>query len=202
MSLSQGWDMICSIKGCRGAVHGHGFCSRHYTQWRRHGDPTHKGRNYLKGKTAEERFWAYVRKRRGPGACWEWTGSVISTGYGKIHVAPGIPALAHRYSYELHHGPIPKGLFVCHRCDNRLCVNPRHLFCGTQQENVADMIDKGRGNWRGINGVDNHQAKLTDDIVRAIRTSPEPAWKAAERHGVSKSLIHAIRQRRLWAHIE
>lgn len=194
--------MICSIEGCGGAARSLGYCERHYTKWYRHGDPLHSGRRYHKGLTPEQRFWVYVRKRRGPGACWEWIGMTISTGYGAYHVAPGIRAMAHRYSYELHHGPIGKGLFVCHRCDNRLCVNPRHLFCGTQRQNVADMLDKGRGNWRGMKGTDNHQAKIDPDVVRAIRTSSDTAQTAAEQYGLSKSLIYAIRQRRLWRHID
>ena len=194
--------MICSIEGCVGTVHGHGLCSRHYTKLRRHGDPLHAGRRYHKGLTTEERFWAYVSRRRGKGVCWEWTGTVISTGYGKIHLGPGQPGLAHRYSYELHYGPIPAGLFVCHHCDNRRCVNPRHLFCGTQQDNVDDMEAKGRAVKRGAHGETNGGARLAEAAVRDIRASSDAAQKIAEQHGVSVSLIYAIRQRRIWKHIK
>lgn len=194
--------MLCSIDGCQEPVHGHGFCVCHYTRWHRHGDPLYQKHQYHKGLPPEQRFWAYVQKQRGPGACWNWLGGTISTGYGKYHIVPGWGMLAHRYSYELLCGQIPPGLFVCHRCDNRLCVNPKHLFCGTQQQNVDDMRRKGRGHWRGMKGTDNHQAKIDEVIVRDIRTSAAPAKKAAEQYGISIQLIYAIRARRLWAHID
>lgn len=194
--------MICSVDGCGGNARGHGFCEKHYTKWYRHGDPLHAERRYHKGATAEQRFWAYVTKRRGPGACWEWTGMTSTAGYGFLHVRPGERVMAHRFSYELHIGPIPVGKLVLHRCDNPPCVNPRHLFCGTQKENIADMFAKGRGKPGDMTGVHNHQARITENDVRAIRVSGDRAWQAAERYGVSISLIHAIRQRRLWPHIE
>lgn len=194
--------MICSIDGCNGTARGHGMCSRHYTKWRRHGDPLHAGRRYYKGLTTEQRFWAYVSTRPGRSPCWEWTGAVISTGYGKLHLGPGQATLAHRYSYELHRGPIPAGLFVLHRCDNRRCVNPRHLFCGTQKDNVDDMEAKGRGVKPGVKGEANGGSKINEAAVRDIRASSETARVTAERYGVSTSLIHGIRQRRIWKHIK
>ena len=194
--------MICTIDGCAGAARGHGYCSRHYTQWRRHGDPLLMKRRYHKGMPAEERFKAYVEKGVGPKACWEWTGGKINTGYGMFHPLPKQSILAHRYSYEQHRGPVPAGQFVLHHCDNRPCVNPRHLFCGTQQANVDDMINKGRDHKRGAIGVKNQGAKVTEEIVRQIRASPTTARILAERYGVSRAQIYSIRQRRAWTHIE
>lgn len=195
--------MTCIVEGCGGSARGHGYCSRHYTQWRRHGDPLHQERRYHKGMPAEERFEAYVEKGSGPKACWEWTGGKISTGYGMFHPAPKQSVLAHRYAWEQDRGPIPVGQFILHHCDNRSCVNPRHLFCGDQQANVDDMINKGRNRTPGPPpGTQNHQAKLTEEIVRKIRASSMAARILAKRHGVSLSLIYAVKQRRLWAHIE
>jgi hypothetical protein len=194
--------MICIVEGCDGTARGHGYCQRHYTQWRRHGDPLHQKRRYHKGMPAEERFKAYVEKGLGPKACWEWTGGKISTGYGMFHPLPKQAILAHRYAYEQHRGPIPAGQFVLHHCDNRSCVNPRHLFCGTQQANVDDMINKGRDRKRGPVGAKNHSAKITEVIVRKIRASSMTAKILAKRYGVSVSLIHAVKQHRLWTHIE
>jgi hypothetical protein len=194
--------MICVIEGCAGIARGHGYCSPHYTQWRRHGDPLHKERRYHKGMPAEERFQAFIEKGSGPKACWEWTGGKIATGYGMFHPEPKQSILAHRFAYEQHRGPIPAGQFILHHCDNRSCVNPRHLFCGDQQANVDDMINKGRDRKRGAVGTKNRGAKITEAIVREIRASPTTARVLANRYGVSTSLIHCVRQRRTWKHIE
>lgn len=94
------------------------------------------------------RFWENV-ERSGDNRCWNWIGTRDNNGYGKIGVGGaefGRDLKAHRVSYELRYGPIPAGLNVCHACDNPSCVNPNHLFVGTQKDNAQDMSMKGRIN--------------------------------------------------------
>ena len=187
----------CSVDGCHEPVRAGGMCRRHYDNQRRTGSVIGLQRRYP-GKSPAEKLWLYTRK--GPN-CWEWTAGRISSGYGLLS-ADGRRILAHRFSYELHIGPVPDGVFVLHRCDNRLCIRPDHLFLGTQADNVADMEAKGRDHKRGQPGEQNNQARIDAAAVRAIRATRDPAWKVAAAFGVSRGLIYAIRQRRLWKHIE
>lgn len=96
-----------------------------------------------------DRFWAQVQKSN---ECWLWTGAKQTTGgYGIMHVS-NIRHRAHRFSYELHNGPIPPGLCVLHRCDVPACVNPDHLWTGTRADNTKDMIKKGRAAYQNGRG--------------------------------------------------
>lgn len=106
----------------------------------------------VKCKTREERFWSKVQKMSKDN-CWEWTGFRNDNGYGYMQVygkniRPRKKIGAHRMSYIIHFGDIPKGFCICHKCDNRNCVNPNHLFLGTYNDNIQDMIKKGRAPWQ------------------------------------------------------
>lgn len=130
--------------------------------------------------------------------CFLWTGLYSDRGYGVIWDA-GNHRRAPRVAWELERGPIPNGLHVCHRCDNRACVNVAHLFLGTHQENMADMVAKGRQQRQP--GEKHPCALLTDAQALAILADPRSAREIAPVYGVSQSTISMLRCGRNWRHI-
>jgi hypothetical protein len=157
----------------------------------------------MKRKTLDEKFWPYVAKSDG---CWLWTGHGGSHGYGRINHAFGRDTAigAHRYSWVLHKGPIPDGMLVCHHCDNRLCVNPDHLFLGTTFDNNRDMTEKGRRRSNPPKGDASVVAKLSASDVREIRTrrgKGEAVMALAREFGVCESAIRQVVNRQRWGHL-
>lgn len=149
--------------------------------------------------SAECHFWYYVEKSP---ACWIWTGSRFpSSGYGRFSTRRGQVILAHRFSYELHNGSIPEGLWILHKCDNPPCVRPSHLFPGTPKVNSLDMSEKGRS----ARGEKGGLSKLTDQDVLQIRSllvrGQVTQRKLAKRFAVSNQLISQIHLRRIWTHL-
>lgn len=150
--------------------------------------------------TFTERFWSKV-ERGGASECWQWRGSIDTRGYGSTNM-DGVTSRAHRVSYELSNGPIPKGVghhgvCVLHTCDNRACVNPTHLFLGTHKDNMGDMVAKGRKPSRV--GSRNGRAILSEAQVIAIRSDARVAPAIAKDYSVGRWVVHSIKRGRTWA---
>ncbi len=148
-------------------------------------------------KSVEERLHEKYIKDPDTG-CWLWTGGVGEKGYGRFWYK-GKTIQAHRCSWMLHNGPIPKGLLVCHHCDTPGCVNPAHLFIGTLKDNMGDCIQKGRFY---VSRHENHyKAKLTwakVGKIRLLRKEGITPTKIAKIYNVTQSLISAICNNRKW----
>ena len=144
----------------------------------------------------ETRFWARVDMS---GDCWLWLGAFFKDprtklpSYGRFNQGS-----THRKAWELTHGPIEKGLSVLHRCDNKACVRPDHLFLGTQADNMKDRNQKGRT----AHGERHAKAKLNASKIIQIRKDVREQRVIAAEYGVAPSLVNAIKQKKIWRHIE
>jgi hypothetical protein len=166
--------------------------------------------------TAEKNFWPNVSVVDDDTSCWEYQRR-NAAGYGVVKVN-GRQQMAHRASWRVHFGPIPEGLFVCHRCDNPPCVRPDHLFLGTAADNSADMVAKGRS--YTPSGDDHYSRRspeklrrgnaaprsiLNEDQVRLIRqqyADSKPSMRVlGEQYGVCAATIGAVVRRTTWGHL-
>jgi hypothetical protein len=132
--------------------------------------------------------------------CWLWTGGLYSNGYGMTTLGGWKVTQAHRASYTAFKGPIPDGMFVCHTCDVKACVNPDHLFLGEPADNSADMVSKGRS----AKGSAHGSAKLTEDKVSEIRSLLSSGAKHREisqKYGIAVSNVSFIATRKAWRHV-
>lgn len=153
--------------------------------------PDHLARRLANGLDAAE-----------PGKCWEWQRAHNGQGYGTLRVA-GRVVYAHRLAFSLSGREIPAGFDVLHDCDNPRCINPAHLSVGTRSKNMADCHARGRSRIPAprMRGETNGSAKLTLEAVAAIRQAlkrGEVQRIIANRHGVSQTLVSAIKRGRLW----
>jgi hypothetical protein len=188
--------MKCSVDGCEREAKARGWCQAHYQRWYKHGDVLWTWHR----PTVRERFAAKVEPDPDTG-CHLWTGARNPAGYGRLKVGKRM-VKAHRFAYEAFVGPIPNGLHVLHRCDTPACVNPEHLFLGTDLDNARDRDAKGRH--VPLPGELHGKAKLTAEGVRAIRAR----WAAGETQlalsralGVGTTTVANVVHRRTWRHI-
>lgn len=199
-------NLVSNVKVC--VVCGSGYRKKKRTsqQWAKSRACSHDCMRVLANEARRtdvaERFWSKVDKTPGHGPngdCWPWIGALLPDGYGHFRDGRKVRP-AHVVSYEMENGPLPPGMNGLHSCDYRRCVNPGHIFAGTHQDNMNDMVAKGRG--AAPKGEAHHDAKLTEDQVRAIRDDPRPNTVIAAELGVTKGAIWLIKARRNWRHVE
>ena len=181
---------VCGEDGCNRRLAARGLCATHYMRLRRGGlipvPVVHSDVDYLA-----------ARSRMVGGGCLEWQGSKRE-GYGRL-ARRGRTWQAHVLSYVANFGPLPDGAQVNHLCHNRACIEPTHLYAGSQTQNMADMRRAGRDN--PPKGERNGNSKITPAIVRAIRASSDIARVEAGKHSISISLVYAVRKRLVWRDI-
>lgn len=184
------------------------------TSVRRHGNTIKtKSCGCLKREIARERcktlnkvtdFFQYVKDNHIVNeitGCWEWTGTLWANGYARtgIKYSKQTKGRAYRLTYELFKEPIKEGMIICHKCDNIKCVNPDHLFQGTEQDNLTDMINKGRS----LAGSKHPNSALTEETVKEILSrANESCIKLGREYGVSDCCIRDIIKGRNWKHVQ
>lgn len=184
----------CSVAGCERPYRCSGFCQPHYARWRTRGDPF----AHIEIRDVQASDMDRLLDKCMPvteTGCWIWTAGLDGKGYGQIQFE-GRVHRAHRISYILHKGAIPNGLFLCHHCDQPLCVNPEHLFPGTHQDNMRDRDRKGRCNPK--RGEANYNARLSLEQALEIRQSTGTQLMVAKEYGISAGHVWRIRQGISW----
>jgi len=192
----------CKIEGCGGNHYGHGYCSKHYKRWKK-GDDLYRVAS--KRSIADPRyFWAKAAiSAYGDDRCWDWQGTLWESGYGVASVViDGVPyQRAHRLAFYFATSHHPGEQFVLHKCDNRRCVNPRHLFLGNHNDNMADMDAKGR---RALGELSGRNILKTADVIQVkdLLNRGLKQTTLARDFNISVSTINAIAHGRLWKHVE
>jgi hypothetical protein len=149
----------------------------------------------------EERLWNRIEKK-GENECWVWTG-FRREGYGRI-IVNGKVRNAHRILWVILHGDIPEKMLVCHHCDNRACCNPKHLFLGTDGDNMRDMVNKGRQYLPRCTGSKHGRSKLTEETVVEIRklyVNGISQQKLATIYNVTQTAISCVCLYKTWRHV-
>lgn len=128
--------------------------------------------------------------------CWVYEGRLDSHGYGQMTVA-GKAHLVHRLSWVIHNGPIPENMFVCHKCDYKPCINPEHLFLGTHQDNMTDMVSKDRQALH--QGMDNGRCSISELTARSIKANLDKSnQQLSSEYNVPISIVRNIRSGAAW----
>jgi hypothetical protein len=151
-------------------------------------------------KPLKERFEEKVMPEPNTG-CWLWMGKVCTNGYGEFWPKPDVAEQAHRTAWILYVGPIPEGMNVLHKCDTRSCVNPLHLFLGTQKDNMQDCVKKGRFRGGPNANTDHRPSPLTESQVLAIRADTRPKRLIAREYGIDPKTVRNIKDQVHFRHL-
>lgn len=185
----------CKFESCNRVSKCKGYCDKHYRRILKRGDVNDHGCRKVDDGNAIERF--YKKYEINDSGCWIWTGGTRPNNKGvkyPRHWNDDKKSVgAHRFSYSVFIGEIPKGMYVCHKCDVPLCVNPDHLFIGTHEENMKDMTEKGRS-FKGCGDQKKGLSKLTNSQANEILALKMPQSKIAKIYNVSQTTISRIKR--------
>jgi hypothetical protein len=188
--------MKCAFDECERDAVCKGYCDKHYRRVLRRGDVNDYGSRKVAEGDAIERF--HQKYEINESGCWMWTGGTRPNSKGvpyPRHWTDDFKSIgAHRFSFELVHGEIPQSMYVCHKCDTPLCVNPDHLFLGSHQDNMRDMVAKQRS-FVGRGEDKKGRAKLTNQQADQIRKMSMSHSKIGAMFGVSATTIGRIKRK-------
>lgn len=190
----------CIFDGCVNKVNAKDLCAGHYKQLK-DGKTLRPLQLQYHGLSEYDRFMKSI-KIDGPDDCWLWTRSRMKANWhSQWRNQAGSIELAHRAAWRLMKGAIPDGMFVLHKCDNPICMNPSHLFLGTQKDNLLDMWGKGRARPKSSLGEKHGMSKLKAESVLEIRKSSLDSQQLACIYDVSPTTIDDVRKRKTWKHL-
>jgi len=192
----------CSVDGCENETYAKNLCTTHYQRYKKYGTTSEEAlRNKTRSMPLKERLQFYSQEVD-ENDCFIWQGRVGKDGYG-ILWWKDYPYRAHRISYELYNGEIPEGKVVCHTCNNKLCVNPDHLYAATQAKNTQDAARDGLMAQK--TGEDSHVSKLTREQAIEIikrRKKGEKAEFISKDYGITHWTVYDLMKGKSWPDID
>lgn len=184
----------CNFNNCERKAVCKKYCDMHYRRLLKNGDVNDCGSRKVESGNVTDRFHKkYIKQENG---CWIWSGGTRPNNKGVLYprITDGKKDIgAHRFSYMMMHGEIKSDMYVCHKCDTPLCVNPDHLFIGTHQDNMKDMVNKGRSH-KGF-GENANSSKLTNEEAKIIRAMDLSQSEIAFLFKVSQTTISRIKRK-------